>query len=110
MHTVKPLDADSILAAAQETGAVFTLEEHSVVGGLGGAVAELLAEAAQEWSYLSDLAFLPLLLCGGNAGISSSAARAFRGPLASAIRSMLEKSRTLAATSRVSLPIDNEFV
>src|SRR5437016_2720773 len=41
MHTVKPLDADSILAAARETGAVFTIEEHSVVGGLGGAVAEL---------------------------------------------------------------------
>src|SRR6266480_7640900 len=45
MHTVKPLDSDAILTAARETGAVFTLEEHSVVGGLGGAVAELLAEA-----------------------------------------------------------------
>jgi transketolase len=43
-HTVKPLDADAVLDAAR-TGAVFTLEEHSTSGGLGGAVAELLLEA-----------------------------------------------------------------
>ena len=45
MHTVKPLDNDSVLAAARETGAIVTLEEHSVIGGLGGAVAECLAES-----------------------------------------------------------------
>ncbi len=44
MHTVKPLDTAAIESAVRETGAVFTLEEHSVVGGLGGAVAEFLAE------------------------------------------------------------------
>jgi len=44
MHTVKPLDAEAVLRAAQETGAVFTVEEHSIVGGLGSAVAEVLAE------------------------------------------------------------------
>lgn len=44
MHTVKPLDEEAVLAAASETGGVFTLEEHSVVGGLGGAVAETLLE------------------------------------------------------------------
>jgi transketolase len=44
MHTVKPLDTEAIERAVRETGAVFTLEEHSVVGGLGGAVAEFLAE------------------------------------------------------------------
>jgi len=44
MHTVKPLDADAVLAAASETGVVITLEEHSIVGGLGSAVAECLAE------------------------------------------------------------------
>ena len=43
-HTLKPLDADALLAAARETKAIFTLEEHSIVGGLGSAVAELLAE------------------------------------------------------------------
>ena len=44
MHTVKPLDADAVLAAARDTGVVFTLEEHSIIGGLGSAVAECLAE------------------------------------------------------------------
>jgi transketolase len=44
MHTLKPLDLEAILKAARETGAIATLEEHSVVGGLGGAVAEVLAE------------------------------------------------------------------
>jgi len=46
MHTLKPLDEAAVLAAARETGAIVTLEEHSIVGGLGGAVAELLAESA----------------------------------------------------------------
>jgi transketolase len=46
MHTVHPLDETAVLAAARETAAVVTLEEHSIRGGLGGAVAELLAEAA----------------------------------------------------------------
>jgi transketolase len=44
MPTVKPLDRELVLAAARETGAIVTAEEHSIVGGLGGAVAELLAE------------------------------------------------------------------
>jgi transketolase len=43
MHTLKPLDEDAVAAAAQETGAIITLEEHSRIGGLGGAVAETLA-------------------------------------------------------------------
>src|SRR5262249_40120049 len=45
MHTIKPLDVQSVLTAARETRAVFTIEEHSVVGGLGSAVAEVLAES-----------------------------------------------------------------
>ncbi len=44
MHTLKPLDGEAVLASARETGALATLEEHSLVGGLGSAVAELLAE------------------------------------------------------------------
>jgi transketolase len=44
LHTVKPLDQKAVLEAARKTGAVVTAEEHSVIGGLGGAVAELLAE------------------------------------------------------------------
>jgi transketolase len=42
IHTIKPLDVDLIRQAAEETGAVVTAEEHSVIGGLGGAVAEAL--------------------------------------------------------------------
>jgi transketolase len=46
MHTVRPLDREAVLAAATDTRLVVTLEEHSVVGGLGGAVAEVLAEVS----------------------------------------------------------------
>lgn len=45
MHTVSPIDADSVIRAARETSLVVTLEEHSIVGGLGGAVAEVVAES-----------------------------------------------------------------
>jgi transketolase len=45
MHTLKPLDTEAVLEAARRTRAIVTLEEHSVIGGLGGAVAEVLAEA-----------------------------------------------------------------
>jgi len=44
MHTVKPLDTDAVLAAATETGAIVTAEEHSIIGGLGGAVCEAVCE------------------------------------------------------------------
>jgi transketolase len=45
MHTVKPLDEAEVLAAAADTRAIVTLEEHSLIGGLGSAVAEVLAES-----------------------------------------------------------------
>jgi transketolase len=45
MHTVKPLDAEAVLRAARETGALVTAEEHSILGGLGGAVAEVITDA-----------------------------------------------------------------
>jgi transketolase len=44
MHTVKPLDRAAVIAAAEETGTLLTVEEHSVIGGLGSAVAEVVAE------------------------------------------------------------------
>ena len=43
MHTVKPLDEELVLEAAQETGCIVTTEEHNIVGGLGSAVAEYLS-------------------------------------------------------------------
>jgi len=44
IHTVKPLDEDLIVASAKETGKVVTIEEHSVIGGLGSAVCDCLSE------------------------------------------------------------------
>jgi len=44
IHTLKPLDRELLLQAAEETGAFVTAEEHSLIGGLGSAVAEVLAE------------------------------------------------------------------
>ena len=43
MHTIKPLDEELVLRCARETGCIVTCEEHSVIGGLGGAVCELLS-------------------------------------------------------------------
>ena len=46
IHTIKPLDEQLVVQAAQETGAIVTVEEHSVLGGLGGAVAEVISRSA----------------------------------------------------------------
>lgn len=46
MSTIKPLDTEAVIAAARNCGAIVTAEEHSIIGGLGGAVAEVLAESA----------------------------------------------------------------
>lgn len=44
MHTIKPIDEDLIIESAKKTGAIVTAEEHNIIGGLGGAVAEVLSE------------------------------------------------------------------
>ena len=46
IHTIKPIDRDIIAKAASETGAIVTAEEHNIIGGLGGAVAEVVCETA----------------------------------------------------------------
>ena len=46
IHTIKPLDEELIVAAAKKTKKIVTVEEHSIIGGLGGAVSELLGEKA----------------------------------------------------------------
>lgn len=51
MHTIKPIDADAIRAAVQETRRVITVEDHSVIGGLGGAVAEVIAEGGRACAF-----------------------------------------------------------
>ena len=45
MHTIKPIDRAAIVAAARTTGRLITVEDHSIIGGLGSAVAEVLAES-----------------------------------------------------------------
>ena len=44
IHTIKPLDDELIVKAAKETGVIVTAEEHSVIGGLGSAVSEVITE------------------------------------------------------------------
>ncbi len=51
-HTIKPLDGDAISKAAAETGTIVTVEEHSLIGGLGSAVAECLADRAVPYKRL----------------------------------------------------------
>lgn len=46
IHTIKPIDKEILIAAAKETGAIVTAEEHNIIGGLGSAVAEVLVENA----------------------------------------------------------------
>ena len=46
IHTIKPLDEELVVSAARETGKVVTVEEHSVIGGLGSAVCDVLSEKA----------------------------------------------------------------
>jgi transketolase len=69
MHTVKPLDEAAILAAASETGAIVTVEEHSVIGGLGGAVAEVLADHAVAIPFLRHGVHDEYVLIGPPAGL-----------------------------------------
>ena len=47
IHTIKPLDTETVLASAAKTGAIVTAEEHSIIGGLGSAVAEAVCEGGK---------------------------------------------------------------
>jgi transketolase len=101
MHTLKPLDEESILAAARQTSAIFTLEEHSVIGGLGGAVAEVLAESGE-----MPIAFKRFGLPSAFSSIvgTQEYLRARHGlsadRVAETIRSVLEKSRPAVMVAR----------
>lgn len=47
MHTIKPIDKEAVLKAVMDTRRIITVEDHTVLGGLGGAVAEVMAEAGK---------------------------------------------------------------
>jgi len=59
MHTVKPIDREAVIRASTETRHVFTLEEHSIDGGLGGAVAEVVAEMESAHAPLKRIGLRP---------------------------------------------------
>ncbi len=63
MHTIKPIDRELILKAAEKTKAIVTAEEHNVIGGLGGAVAEVLSSA-----YPVPLEIVGVKDCFGHSG------------------------------------------
>jgi transketolase len=67
LHTIKPLDTESLIAAARETGGIVTVEEHVVEGGLGGATAEALLDAG-----VMPKAFARIGLRGGFASVVGS--------------------------------------
>ncbi|MGF7057450.1 transketolase family protein [Brassicibacter mesophilus] len=52
MHTIKPIDKDAILKAVHETRRIITVEDHNVIGGLGGAVAEVMAESGKACAFI----------------------------------------------------------
>jgi transketolase len=85
MHSIKPIDREAIARAAEEIGCIVTVEEHFVDGGLGGAVAEVLAELGTgrllrlglEDAFIMEVASYPeiLKLVGLDAASIASAAR-----------------------------------
>jgi len=100
MHTLSPLDRDAVLSAARDTRAIFTLEEHSILGGLGGAVAEVLAESGETGIAFKRLG-LPPDFCSfigtqeflrGKYGLSVA-------DLSTEIQSIMERGRSIAASA-----------
>ncbi len=51
MHTIKPIDKEAIMKAVKETRRIITVEDHSVIGGLGSAVAEVIAEGGKACAF-----------------------------------------------------------
>jgi transketolase len=83
MHTIKPLDTSALLSAVEETRAVVTIEEHSITGGLGSAVAEFLAELPDFHVPFKRLGLPPKFtsLVGGHEYLKSSYALTLDGIL-----------------------------
>ena len=57
MHTIKPIDENQIMKSGKNTGRLITVEEHEIIGGLGSAVAETLAENNSDGIKLSRIGF-----------------------------------------------------
>jgi transketolase len=63
MHTIKPIDKEAIIKAAKDTGKIITAEEHQIIGGLGGAVAEIVTQ-----NYPVPVHFIGMPDCFGESG------------------------------------------
>ena len=91
MSTIKPLDTDAVVAAAKRCGAIVTAEEHSIIGGLGGAVAEALAE-----SMPVPMARIGIKDTFGTSGDQEALLRHYglsAGDLAAAVKEVIKKKR-----------------
>ncbi|MBI4343622.1 MAG: transketolase family protein [Candidatus Omnitrophica bacterium] len=93
VHTLKPIDRDALVKAAKETGAVVTIEEHTVIGGLGSAVAEVLVQ-----SHPVPMRFVGVEDRFGTSGDPTELLKAFHlmpGDIAKAAREILRVKETL---------------
>jgi transketolase len=91
MSTIKPLDTDAVLAAAKRCGAIVTAEEHSIIGGLGGAVAEALAESVPV-----PMARIGIKDTFGTSGDQEALLKHYglsAGDLATAVKEVIKKKR-----------------
>lgn len=102
VHTLKPLDEGAILGLARRVPLIATLEEHSIMGGLGGAVAEVLAEAGLvRPPLLKRFGFPPRFpsIVGGQEYLRAQVGLSREGIL-SELRALLDKSASITATPK----------
>jgi len=89
MHTLKPLDSEAVLAAARETGSIVTVEEHSVVGGLGSAVSETLSKVMSKGIHFRSLGMSDRFADIGSQECSRRSYRLTPQGISSAVQDML---------------------
>ena len=92
MHTIKPIDKDAIIDAAKNTGGIVTIEEHNIIGGLGAAVAEVIADEGLCPACFKRLAFpdVNVAKIGGQAWIRDQYGLQAEG-IAASVRAALKK-------------------
>ncbi len=92
MHTIKPIDKDAIIDAAKNTGGIVTVEEHNIIGGLGAAVAEVIADEGLCPKAFKRLAFpdVNVAKIGGQAWIRDQYGLQAAG-IADSVRAALKK-------------------
>ena len=92
MHTIKPIDKDAIADACKNTGGIVTIEEHNIIGGLGAAVAEVIADEALCPKAFKRLAFpdVNVAKIGGQAWIRDQYGLQANG-IAESVRAALKK-------------------